>query len=371
MNAPLQFGSLKIATIMGIPIRIHFSWLIVFGILTWSLSAYYFPQAVSHLTVQSYWITGAVAALLLFVSVALHELSHSFVALRYKLPIISITLFIFGGVSQMKGEPPDPRAEFNIAIAGPLTSFLLSLVFFAAYRMPVGEAVKALFAYLSQLNLMFGLFNLVPGFPMDGGRVVRSFIWHKTSDFFYATRKAASYGQKIALLIIFLGFFSAVAGMSGGLWLMLIGWFLHSSAQASYQQVSLQETLSGIKVENIMVRDIVTMPPDLSLDDAVNDYFLKYGYGGFPVVEAGRLLGFISLKEIRHIPRTLWKDKKVADFFLPYDRSWEVDQNSDAMKALESMISEDKGRLAVVKDGSIIGLITRNGIAKYIQIMAR
>lgn len=371
MNAPLQSGSLKIATIIGIPIRVHFSWLIVFGILTWSLSTLYFPQAVPNLAVQSYWVSGAVAALLLFVSVAVHELSHSFVALRHKLPISSITLFIFGGISQMKGEPSGPGAEFKIAIAGPLSSFFLSLVFFAAYRLPVGVVAKALFTYLMQLNFMLGMFNLIPGFPMDGGRVVRAFIWNKTKDFFYATRKAASYGQKIALLMLFLGFFSVFAGMSGGLWLMLIGWFLYSSAQASYQQVGLRESLSGVKVQDIMVRDIITMPPGLSLDEAVNDFFLRYGYGGFPVVERERFLGFISLKEIRDIPRTLWKDKSVADVFIRNDKSCEIGQNSDAMKALELMINEDKGRLAVVKDGIIIGLVTRNGIAKYVQIMAR
>ena len=371
MNAPLQSGSLKIATIMGIPIRVHFSWLIVFGIITWSLSTFYFPKAAPSLTVRSYWASGAVAALLLFVSVAIHELSHSFIAGRYKLPISGITLFIFGGISQMKGEPPHPRAEFAIAIAGPLSSFLLALVFFTAYRMADIGVVRALFAYLAQLNLMLGIFNLIPGFPMDGGRVVRAFLWSKTKDFFYATRKAAMYGERSALLIIFFGFFLIFAGMSGGLWLMLIGWFLYNSAHVSYQQVSLQETLSGIKVKDLMVRDIITIAADLSLDAAVNEYFLRYGYGGFPVVERERFLGFISLKEIRGIPRVLWKDKKAADVFVPHDKSWEIDQNSDAMKALELMINQDKGRLAVVKDGSITGLITRNGIAKYMQIMGR
>lgn len=371
MSAPLQSGSLKIATIMGIPIRVHFSWLIVFGLLTWSLSAFYFPSAVPNLALRSYWISGAAAALMLFVSVALHELSHSFVALRYKLPISAITLFIFGGISQMKSEPPDPKAEFTIAIAGPLSSFFLAAIFFAAYHLQVSAAVKAVFDYLARLNFMLGLFNLVPGFPMDGGRVVRAFIWNKTKDFFHATRKAASYGQKIALIMIFFGFFSVIAGMSGGLWLMLIGWFLYASAQASYQQVSLQESLSGVKVRDIMVRDVVTMPADLNLSEAVNDYFLKYGYGGFPVVSGESILGFITLKEVRHVPRPLWKDKKAADVLIPYDKSWQIDEGNDAIKALESMINEDRGRLLVIRDGAIAGLITRNGIAKYMQIMGR
>ncbi len=371
MNMSLQTGSLKIATIMGIPIRVHFSWLIIFGLITWSLSTFYFPKAAPQLPVTAYWINGAVAALLLFVSVAFHELSHSFVALKYKLPIINITLFIFGGVAQMKGEPPNPKAELRIAIAGPLSSFFLSLVFAAAYNVADAQVTKALFLYLAQLNFILGAFNLIPGFPMDGGRVVRAFLWRKSNDFFYATRRAANYGQKIAMFFIIFGIFSIFTGFPGGLWLMLIGWFLYSAAQSSYQQVSLQETLNGIKVRSIMVKDIVTMSSSLTIDAAVNDYFLKYGYGGFPVVDDGNFLGFVTLKEIKDVPKEKWTDIKVSEIFVPHDKRWEVSEEDGAMKALELMIGEDKGRLVVTDKGRIIGLITRNGIARYIQIMGR
>lgn len=371
MNAPLQTGSLKIATIMGIPIRVHFSWLIIFGLITWSLSTFYFPKAAPQLPAAAYWINGAVAALLLFVSVAFHELSHSFVALKYKLSIINITLFIFGGVAQMKGEPPSPKAEFRIAIAGPLSSFFLSLIFGIAYNVATAQVTKALFLYLAQLNLILGAFNLIPGFPMDGGRVVRAFLWNKTNDFFYATRRASSYGQKIAMFFIIFGIFSIFAGFPGGLWLMLIGWFLYSASQASYQQASLQQTLNGIKVRNVMVRDIVTMPSSLTIDAAVNDYFLKYGYGGFPVLDDGKFLGFATLKEIKNISRERWSDVSIAEIFVPHDKRWEVSEEDDAMKALELMIMEDKGRLVVTDKENVIGLITRNGIARYVQIMGR
>jgi Zn-dependent protease/CBS domain-containing protein len=371
MNAPLQAGSLKIATIMGIPIKIHFSWLIIFGLITWSLSTFYFPKAAPQLPVASYWITGAIAALLLFMSVAFHELSHSFVALKYKLSIVNITLFIFGGVAQMKGEPPSPKAEFRIAIAGPLSSFFLAMLFGIAYNLATTQVTKALFAYLSQLNFILGAFNLIPGFPMDGGRVIRAFLWKKTNDFFYATRKASNYGQKIAMFFIIFGLFSIFWGFAGGLWLMLIGWFLYSAAQASYQQVSLQETLNRIKVRDIMVKDIVTVSSSMTIDTAVNDYFLKYGYGGFPVVDDGKFLGFVTLKEIKDVPRDIWKDVKIAEIFLPHNKKWEVSEEDDAIKALELMISEDKGRLVITDRGSVIGLITRNGIARYVQIMSK
>lgn len=368
VNTSLQSGSLKVATIMGIPIRVHFSWLIIFGLITWSLSAFYFPKAAPQLPVTAYWISGTIAALLLFVSVAFHELSHSFVALKYKLPIINITLFIFGGVAQMKGEPANPKIEFRMAIAGPLSSFFLSLVFFIIYNLVTSEVVKALFSYLAELNLILGAFNLIPGFPMDGGRVVRAYIWKKTDDFFYATRKASGYGQKIALFFIVFGLLSIFTGFSTGLWLLLIGWFLYTAAQASYQQATLQETLTGVKVKDIMVKDIVSIFPDMTIDTSVNEYFLKYGYGGFPVIDNGKFLGILTLKEIKDISKEKWKIVKISEIFIPHDKKWEVSGEEDAMKALELMINEDKGRLMVIERGNIIGLITRDGIAKYVQV---
>jgi Zn-dependent protease/predicted transcriptional regulator len=369
MNTLLQSGSLKIATIMGIPIRVHFSWLIIFGLITWSLSTFYFPKAAPKLPGLSYWISGITAALLLFVSVALHELSHSFIAMRYGQSIVSITLFIFGGVAQMKGEPDHPMAEFKMAIAGPLSSFLLSGIFFVFYNMVTGQVEKALFQYLSYINLVVAVFNLIPGFPMDGGRVVRAYLWKKTNDFYYATRKASNYGQKIALFFITFGLFSIFVGFPGGLWLMLIGWFLHTASQTSYQQASLQETLSRVKVKDIMVRDIVFIPQDTTVDAAVNEYFLKYGYGGFPVVEGGNFLGFLTLKDIRNVRKERWKETRVSEIFTPHDKRWELSQNESAIKSLELMISEDTGRLPVMEEGNVIGLITRNGIARYVKIM--
>lgn len=368
MNSSLQSGSLKIVTIMGIPIRVHFSWLIIFGLITWALSTFYFPKVAPQLKGLSYWISGVAAAILLFVSVAVHELSHSFVAIRYGQSILSITLFIFGGVAQMKDEPPHPRAEFRMAIAGPLSSFLLSLIFFLSYRLVTDEIVKALFQYLSQLNLILGAFNLIPGFPMDGGRLVRAFIWEKTNDFFYATRRASQYGQKIALFFIIFGLFSLFMGFSNGLWLMLIGWFLHTAAQASYQQASLQEILMGVKVKDVMVKDIITISPDITIDTAVNEYFLKYGYGGFPIMDNGKFLGIVTLKDIKNIPKEKWKYTTMSNVFIPHDKRWEVSAEEYAMKAMELMISEDKGRLVVTEKGGVIGLITRNGIARYLQI---
>ncbi|MDP3017787.1 MAG: site-2 protease family protein [Deltaproteobacteria bacterium] len=367
MNGTSMKGAWEIGTIMGIPIRIHYSWLIVFGLITWLLSSRYFPQVTPDLPFVSYWISGVLAALLLFASVAFHELAHSYVAQKYKLTIESITLFIFGGVAQLRGDPPHPRAEFWIAIAGPLSSFFLSGLFFLLTINMAGGA-RALFAYLAQINFFIGVFNLIPGFPMDGGRVLRSAIWGKKKDFFYATQKASSIGKGIALFFIFFGLFSIFTGGSGGLWLMFIGWFLYSAAQASYQQSTLQEALSGIKVRDVMVREMQTVDPSISLDRAVDEYFLKYGYGGFPVLDNGKFLGILTLKEIKEVPRGDWGRVRVSNVFVPHDKKWEVSPDADVMKALELMIKEDKGRIVITERDKIIGLITRNGIARYVQI---
>jgi Zn-dependent protease/CBS domain-containing protein len=358
-------------TIWGIPIRIHFSWLIVFGLITWSLSTYYFPKEAPELPAASYWVKGAVGAFLLLVSVTFHELAHSFVSLKYRIMIFSITLFIFGGVAQMKGEPPTPKAEFNIAIAGPLSSFFLSGIFFLCHTAVASAGMQALFGWLAQINLILGVFNLVPGFPMDGGRVLRSIIWGKTKDFFYATRKASGVGQKIAIFFIIFGLFSFLTGFPGGLWLTFIGWFLYTVAQASYQQANLQENLSGLKVKNVMVRDMVALSSSITLDEAVNDYFLKYGYGGFPVFGDDKFLGIITLKEIKDIPREDWTRVTVSDVLIPHNKDWEMSPEDEVMKALELMITKDKGRIIVTENSNIIGMITRNGIARYLQILGK
>lgn len=367
MQNGLFKGAWQLGTVMGIPIRVHYSWLLVFGLITWSLSTRYFPDAAPDLPQASYWIKGVLAALLLFGSVAFHELAHSWVARRYGMTISGITLFIFGGVAQLEGEVPHPKAEFRIALVGPLSSLFLALLFFLLTRRTAG-GTQALFFYLAQINLILGLFNLVPGFPMDGGRVLRSAIWSRKKDFFYATRKASGIGQKIGLFFIFFGIFSLFGRLPGGLWLMLIGWFLYTAAQASYQQATLQQSLSGIKVKDIITRDLVTLPSTMALEEAVSEYFLKHGYGGFPVMASGQFLGFITLKEIKNIRREEWGSVTVSELAVPPGEKGEVTLEDEAMKALELMIKEDKGRVAVMDRGAFVGMITRNGIARFLQV---
>jgi Zn-dependent protease len=362
-------GSWQIAKIGGIPLRLHFSWFVIFGLITWSLATQYFPQVAPELPKVTNWLRGAVAALLLFLSVITHELSHSFVARYYKIPITSITLFIFGGIAQVKKEPSDPKVELHMALAGPFSSYALALIFFFFYKLTAfSPGLKAIAFYLFQINLILATFNLIPGFPMDGGRVLRALLWKKSGDYLYATRKASKAGQSIALFFIFIGLFSLFTGYLGSMWFLLIGWFLYTAAQSSYQQATMKGILSGVKVRDVMVDEVVSVSSDTPIMELVNNYFLKYGYSGFPVVDGERLIGIISLKEIKGLPKERWADTTASDVMQPLDNSLVALEEDDVSATLEKMVQEDKGRLMVLNNGKLIGLITRSGISKYLRI---
>lgn len=362
-------GSWQIGRIMGIPVRLHFSWFIIFGLITWTLAKLYFPQVAPELPQATNWLRGALAAFLLFISVIIHELSHSFVARKHKIPITSITLFIFGGVAQMKKEPSSPKIELNMAIAGPFSSYVLALIFFMFYKLLGNyQGLKAIASYLFQINFVLGTFNLIPGFPMDGGRVLRALLWEKSGDYLSATRKASKAGQGIALFFIFFGFISFFIGYSGGIWLLLIGWFLYTAAQSSYQQATTKGILAGVKIRDVMASEVITVNSDISLSELVDNYFLRYGYGGFPVVEGERLIGVISLKEIRVLPKDRWANTSAKDVMQVFDDSLVTSEYDDVSTTFEKMVQEDKGRLLVINNGKLVGLITRSGIAKYLQV---
>lgn len=362
-------GSWQIMKVGGIPLKLHFSWFVVFGLITWALATQYFPQVAPELPQVTNWLRGAVAALLLFISVIIHELSHSFVARHYKLPIVDITLFIFGGVAQMKKEPSEPKVELYMALAGPFSSYILALLFFLFYKV-IGAypGLKAISFYLFQINLILGTFNLIPGFPMDGGRLLRALLWKRSGDYLSATRKASKTGQHIALFFIFFGIFSLFAGYLGSIWFLLIGWFLYTAAQSTYQQATVKGILSGVKVRDVMVTDVVSVSSDTPVSKLVDDYFLKYGFNGFPVVEGERVVGVVSLKEIKGLPKDKWPYTKTADVMQPFDRSSMASEDEGVSVTLERMLQENRGRLVVIRDGRLAGLITRSGITRYLQI---
>jgi Zn-dependent protease/predicted transcriptional regulator len=367
----------QIGRILGIPIRVHASWFLIFAFVTWSLATGYLPDMLPGLSDAHYWGMAGVAALLLFVSVLLHELGHSYVALRYRIPIRQITLFIFGGVAQMNREPPGPRAEFLIAIAGPLVSFALGgvLLGFAALA-NVGQGLIALGMLLGSVNLQLGLFNLIPGFPLDGGRVLRAGLWAWSGDFHQATRHASLAGQGFGVALAVLGgvfllgaamgFMPGPLAANGG-WIILIGVFLFAAARGSRRQAALRAALSNVSAGDVMIRDVETVEPDLSVEEAVSR-FMERGYEGFPVVKDGRFIGMISVQNVRQLPQTLWPWRRVSDIMQPRTEAMEIASDAPAITALEQMMREGETCLAVLQEGRLVGLITRAGISRFLQL---
>ena len=365
-------GSLQLWSIRGIPIRIHFTWLIIFGLMSWTLASGYFPQRYPDLPVAAYWLKAIIAALFLFGSILVHELMHAITAQKLQVPITGITLFALGGVAEMQGDPPSPGAEFKIAIVGPLASFVLAGVFWLLWQALDGEGgggtLAAVALYLVTLNLVVAIFNLLPAFPLDGGRVLRSVIWGITHSLKRATYWATRVGRGFAYLLILLGGVALFAGAGfQGVWMALIGLFLLQGAQAGYSHVLVQEALASVAVRDIMVREVVTVPPSSSVTDVVNRYFLVHGYGGFPVVENGRVLGVVSLTELKQVPAEDRDRVSVREVMLPLEARLTLAPNDDVAVALQRMTQEGLARLVVMERGRMVGLLTKTGLSRFLQ----
>ena len=365
----LPFGSFRIAKIFGIPIEINYTWFIIFALVLFNLTFIFRAQYQFSLALSL--AEGIFTAVIFFSSLILHELSHSYVARINKIPIKKITLFIFGGVAQMTEEPKNAVSEFTMAVAGPATSMVLSFLFGAVWIgariLNLGEVVEAPFFWLFQINFALAVFNSAPGFPLDGGRILRAAIWYFTGDLARSTRIASRSGQGLAYLLIFLGFYLVISqGNPGGFWLILIGLFLNQAAQASYQQMVFQKSLSGVKISDIMTREVLTVEPNLTLGQLVDDYFLKYKFGRFPVAKEGALLGVITLHDIKEVPRDKWETVTAGEVVKP-DKNI-IGPEGEAVEALMKMAREDVGHLLVVKDGSLVGLVTRSDIIRLIKV---
>ncbi|XUX01357.1 MAG: site-2 protease family protein [Dehalogenimonas sp.] len=364
-------SSFKLGRILGIEIRIHISWLLIFAFLTWSLAVGYFPSLLPNSPTIEYWLLGAISSIALFASVLAHEIGHSIVARRNGIPVKDITLFIFGGASNITREAESAGAEFRMAFTGPLVSFVLGGLFFAIYFLAGGSGSKTAFnavmVYLGQINLILGVFNLLPGFPLDGGRVFRSIIWKINHDAMKATRIAATTGQVIAYMFIFGGIAMAfVIGISG-LWLAFIGWFLASAASASLQQSVLLETLKGVKIREIAGSAIKTGAPSLTIEQALS-IMLESNQRALPVMNDGRMLGLVSMTDIKRTTRDNWPVETVDRIMTPAASLKTVAPEEDLTKALELMQSEDYNQLPVVSGGQLHGLISRSDLLNYIQL---
>jgi Zn-dependent protease/CBS domain-containing protein len=369
----MRRGSLVLGAIRGIPIRIHFTWLIIFGLLSWSLASGYFPQHYPDLPIAAYWIKAIIAALFLFGSVLVHELMHALMAQSLRVPIAGITLFALGGVSEMKQEPPSPSAEFLIAVVGPLASFVLAgffwLVWQALEREGPDPSFAAIALYLVGLNTVVAVFNLLPAFPLDGGRILRAIIWGITKNLKKATYLATRVGRAFAYLLITFGAVSLFAGAGfQGIWMALIGFFLLQGAQASYTQVLLKEALAGIAVRDIMVQEVVTVAPNLSVRELIQDYFLTHGYGGFPVVQNGQVLGLVALGDVKKVAPTDYDHLTVREVMIPLSERLTIAPEDDVSIAFQRMAEDELGRLVVMERGRMLGLVTKTGLSRFLQM---
>jgi Zn-dependent protease len=362
----------QIGRLFGIPLRVHLSWLIVFGLISWSLAAGYFPAQLPDLPVWSYWVKAVVAAAMFFVSIILHELGHSLVARHHGIGIASITLFVFGGVSQMKEEPRQARQELQIAIVGPVVSLVLAVVFGILSRLaaaggePTGLAV--VLTYLALVNLLVAVFNMLPAFPLDGGRVLRAILWSRSGDLMRATTTAARVGRVLALGLIGFGVLRLLGGNFGGVWLMLIGWFIMQAGSAGLAQASLRQALGGLRVRDVMTTEITTVPADATVHDLIEDYFIRYTYGGYPVVSNGRVVGLVTLHELRNTPPETRTATGVERVMVPLAPRLVVDPGTPVIDALNRMTTSGAGRLVVLDQDRLVGLITANGILHLTQI---
>lgn len=364
-----------VGRILGIQIRIDTSWAIIFALVLATLSGSYFPEAYPGLSVPLYWLLGIVCTLLFFASVLAHELSHSVVAIRQGEQVPSITLFLFGGVAQISREPDEPKKEFLMALVGPLTSMVIGAVFLLIWWLTrrAWLPAAAVAGWLGQMNFVLAVFNLVPGYPLDGGRILRSIIWRLTRDVRKATRAASRVGQGVAIILIALGVYILIESFRrgsaslGGIWLILIGWFLHSAAVRGYEQVRVRQILSETRVDQIMSRHLPWVSPTLSIQSLVHDHVLTGRGRAFLVGEGERLEGIVCLSDAKKVPTGQWGATVVRDVMtrradLEVAYPWD---NLD--RVLGRMTAAECGQVPVMQGERVEGIISRPDVLRFFR----
>jgi Zn-dependent protease/CBS domain-containing protein len=365
------FGtSWRVGRVAGIEVRVDSSWVVIALLITYSmylrLSALY-PELSGGGAVG----LAIVSAVLFFGSVLVHELAHALVAQARGIRVQDITLFLFGGATRARVESRGPGDEFLIALVGPLTSGLLAGLFGIVAglgRDVLSRPLAGTFGYLAWTNLVLAAFNLVPGFPLDGGRLLRSAIWKATGSLARATRIASVAGQGVGWLLVAAGVASLLAGdLAGGIWFAFIGWFLVQAARSSYQELQLQQLLRGVEAEDVMAVDLRRIPPELSLQDAVDDYFMRYDHGAFPVEEQGRTIGLLTLRGVRRVPREQWPTRRVRDHMVPLSDQVVVAPEARMDGVLGKLQDGEANRVLVVQDGEVVGIITPSDLTRWLR----
>jgi Zn-dependent protease len=366
---------MRLGRLLGFEIRLDASWFLVFGLLTWSLAMGVFP-AVYGFGPGASWALGILAALLLFASVVAHELSHAVVARMFKIEVSAITLFLFGGVAQIKGEPGTPLAELLIAAAGPIVSFLLGMaclgLSWTAPTLAVLRPAVAIVNYLGVINVALALFNLIPGFPLDGGRILRAIVWRITGSLARATKCASASGQFFGWAMILWGLFRfAAAHDLGGLWLVFVGWFLNSSAQAAYQQIILRKALQGVAIGELVTDEVPQVDGDIRIPAFVQNYLLRHDYPVYPVVRKGEFMGIVTVEDVKKLERDFWGVTSVGALARVPDEERVVEDDRDAWDVLTQMLEHDASRLLVVQHGKLLGIVSREAILRLAQLKTR
>jgi Zn-dependent protease/predicted transcriptional regulator len=369
-----MFGrSIPLFKLAGFEVGLDWSWLILAVLITWTLARGLFPYYYPDLSSAAYWSMGVIAALGLFASIVLHELSHAVVARRYGLPIRRITLFIFGGVAQMEAEPERPAVEFWVAIAGPIASSLVGLgcwvLLQAAGAAGAGVPIVGVLAYLASINVILAVFNLVPAFPLDGGRLLRAVLWYWKGSLRWATRVASAVGGGFGILLIVLGVYRVLIGdFVGGMWWFLIGMFVRFAAQTSYQQVLLREGLRGVPVRRIMTADPITVPSDITVAQLIDDYVYRHHHSMFPVVDDGRLVGCVGMRDIKRLPRDRWSSTTVSEVMQSCSEATAISPDMDAMEVLQLISRTQNSRLLVTERDRLVGIVTLRNLMNYLNV---
>jgi Zn-dependent protease/CBS domain-containing protein len=362
---------ISLGRILGIPIGLDYSWFLVFILLTWTLAVSYYPAEFKNWPLVEYWLVGAVTAIMLFVSVLLHELGHSVIAMRYKIPVRNITLFIFGGVAQIGAEPPGALAEFWIAIAGPVVSFTLAIIFglLQSILTPIAPLL-ALVKYLAYINAVLGLFNLIPGFPLDGGRVFRAIVWGMTQNLYRATVIAGNVGRFIGFLFIFYGVWQMFGGnFINGLWIAFIGWFLESAAIAQIQQQRVQGLLTGHHVSEVMSRAYTAIAADTTLQQMIDHHILNYGRRSFIIERDEEAIGLLTVHHIKEIPREQWETTTAAQAMTPVTDLKRIQPDMEMWAAIQEMDRNGVNQLPVMTNGHVKGMLSRGDIISYLRTL--
>lgn len=366
-------SGIPIGRVFGISIRLHWSWFIIFFLITWMLATSYFPnvEEYSGWGTATRWVIGLVTSLLFFASVLAHELAHSLVAKGAGLQVSAITLFIFGGVSQLTEEPKTAGKEFRMAIAGPATSLVIGGVcwgvFFATRH--TASPVAGMTFWLGYINIFLAAFNMIPGFPLDGGRVLRSILWWRSRDLRKSTRIASVIGRGIGYLFIFGGIALVFTSYwVTGVTLLFVGWILENAAVGSYRQMALQDILRGHKVSEVMTRDCQPVPSTLAVETLVNDYILTSGRRCFPVVDGGQAMGLVSVHDVRAVERRQWPFKTVREIMTPISQVKRVRPDDDLSSVMQLLTEQEVNQVPVVADDAVVGMVTRESLLYFIHL---